>query len=39
MPQETIHIEKSLQCGVDEIYRVPTNLFCPQKEFIVDDGK
>ena len=33
------NIEKSLQCGVDEIYRVPTNLFCPQKEFIVDDGK
>ncbi|CDA51353.1 putative uncharacterized protein [Clostridium sp. CAG:138] len=33
------NIEKSLQCAVDEIYRVPTNLFCPQKEFVLDDGK
>lgn len=33
------NIEKSLQCGLDEIYRVPTNLFCPQKEFVYDDGQ
>lgn len=33
------NIEKSLQYAVDEIYRVPTNLFCPQKDFILDDGK
>ena len=33
------NIEKSLQCSVDEIYRVPTNLFCPQKDFVLDDGK
>ena len=33
------NIEKSLQCAVDEIFRVPTNLFCPQKEFVLDDGK
>lgn len=33
------NIEKSLQCAVDEIYRVPTNLFYPQKDFTLDDGK
>lgn len=33
------NIEKSLQSVVDEIYRVPTNLFCPQKDFILDDGE
>lgn len=33
------NIEKSMQCAVDEIYRVPTNLFCPQKDFVIADGK
>lgn len=33
------NIEKLLQCVVDEIYRVPTNLFSPQKDFVIDDGK
>lgn len=33
------NIEKSLQCVVDEIYRVPSNLFYPQKDFVLDDGQ
>lgn len=33
------NIEKSLQCTVDEFYRVPTNLFYPQKDFVLDDGQ
>lgn len=33
------NIEKSLQSVVDEIYKVPTNLFCPQKDFVLDDGE
>ena len=33
------NIEKSLQSVVDEFYRVPTNLFCPQKDFVLDDGE
>lgn len=33
------NIEKSLQCAVDEFYRAPTNLFYPQKDFVLDDGQ
>lgn len=33
------NIEKSMQCAVDEIYRVPTNLLVPQKDFVLDDGE
>ena len=33
------NIDKSLQCSVDEIYRVPTSFFCPQKDFLLDDNK
>lgn len=33
------NIEKSLLCAVDEFYRVPTNLFYPQKDFVLDDGQ
>ena len=28
------NIENSLQSAIDEIYRVPTNLFCSQKDFV-----
>lgn len=28
------NIEKSLQCAIDEFYRIPTGFFCPQKDFI-----
>ena len=31
------NIEKSLQCTIDGLYKVPTNMFCPQKDFIPDD--
>lgn len=33
------NIEKSMQYAVDEIYRVPTNLYCPQKDFVIADRK
>lgn len=33
------NIEKTLQCVIDEIYRVPTNLFYSQKDFLLDNSK
>ena len=33
------NIEKSLQSVVDEIYRVSTNFFFPEKDFVLDDNQ
>ena len=33
------NIENSLQGTIDEMYRAPTNLLCPQKDFVLDDGE
>lgn len=34
-----MNIEKSLLSPIDEICRIPTNMFCPQKDFIYFDEK
>lgn len=33
------NIEKSLLSPIDEICRIPTNMFCPQKDFVRSDCK